>query len=380
MMGEKWSFNGWCDWAYKQGNFHERYILNIITAMELAGEQEKADLLRREWEKKVLYFTQEDPWPFGSEMFVDRTAFESSYYIAEYALHNDIEPQEMLWYDKNLHKWYSYKSISEDKNDNLMRCQLLGNLALRGVYEPHYYNRGTAWSGHKVTLEYMTQMGGVALLDYAVRFSNDPAKYINYGYNSLMGSWALISSQKGANDGAAGWGYSPYMDSSTYFQDIKCDKGLWRYCGEIDHGFTGAVYGGATYVVDDPDFGVIAYGGDVEQGKESWRVTPDDGTNRRVFVAAQAGSHLGVELEHDGFADRKVVEFSKGGDSVEFIVENRFGSEHQCGYVLSGLSLGDYQVEVNGVVDSQITIDSPLPSRREIAIKGRYTRVKIYKN
>ena len=25
-MGERWDFRGWCDWAYKQGNFHELII------------------------------------------------------------------------------------------------------------------------------------------------------------------------------------------------------------------------------------------------------------------------------------------------------------------------------------------------------------------
>jgi hypothetical protein len=95
LMGKQWAFHGWTDWAYKQGNFHERYLLYIISALENTGRKEAAARLRREWEKKVTYMIYEDPWPFGSEMFVDRTAFESSYYIAEYAKLNPMQPEEV---------------------------------------------------------------------------------------------------------------------------------------------------------------------------------------------------------------------------------------------------------------------------------------------
>lgn len=376
LMGEKWSFNGWCDWAYKQGNFHERYILDILKALEQEGYAQEADALRGEWEKKVLYFTYDDPWPFGSEMFVDRTAFESSYYIAEYAKYNDIEPKEQLWYDKNLHKWYSYTDVDPDAADQLMHKQLIANLAMRGVDMPHYYGRGTAWTGSSTSLEYMTQMGGVALLDYAVRFSDDPATYINYGYNSLMASWALICTDNSDNDGAAGWTFSTYMDSNMYFKDIKCDRGPWRYCGEIDHGFTGAVHGGGTYVVDDPDFGVIAYGGDLKVSKEHYIVTPTDGMRRRLFFAFD--SSLGVELAHDGFAKGESVKVSKSYDSINFIIANRFGTTHQSLITLSGLELGRYSIEVDGCVE-EFEVLSNRPFDYYLTIRGKKVDVNINK-
>ena len=104
-MGKQWAIKGWSDWAYKIGNFHERYLLYIMQALKEEGKNHAAEKLRKEWEKKVLYMIYDDPWPFGSEMFVDRTAYESSYYVAEYAKNNKLVPQEQLWYDKNKHKW-----------------------------------------------------------------------------------------------------------------------------------------------------------------------------------------------------------------------------------------------------------------------------------
>ena len=52
LMGKQWAFHGWTDWAYKQGNFHERYLLDIINALQQKGRLKDAAKLRREWEKK----------------------------------------------------------------------------------------------------------------------------------------------------------------------------------------------------------------------------------------------------------------------------------------------------------------------------------------
>lgn len=52
LMGKQWAFHGWTDWAYKQGNFHERYLLDIINALQQKGRLKDAAKLRREWEKR----------------------------------------------------------------------------------------------------------------------------------------------------------------------------------------------------------------------------------------------------------------------------------------------------------------------------------------
>ena len=79
-------------------------------------------------------------------MYVDRTAFESSYYIAEYAKENKMIPDEMLWNDKNKQVWYSHPAISESATYLYMKKQLLGNLALRNYIEPGYNILGSAYT------------------------------------------------------------------------------------------------------------------------------------------------------------------------------------------------------------------------------------------
>ena len=38
-----WSFTGWVYWQYTVGNFHEKYLLPLIAALETEGRQAKAD-------------------------------------------------------------------------------------------------------------------------------------------------------------------------------------------------------------------------------------------------------------------------------------------------------------------------------------------------
>ncbi len=391
LMGKQWAFHGWTDWAYKQGNFHERYLLYIISALENTGRKEAAARLRREWEKKVTYMIYEDPWPFGSEMFVDRTAFESSYYIAEYAKLNPMQPEEQFWYDKNKKKWYSYTSFDTVSIERFMQNQLDGNLALRGIFEPGYANLGTAWSGQYVNLDYMTQMGGVALLDYAYKFSSEPEKYINYGYNSLLASWALMNTgtqqtdfgywYKGKeNDGAVGWAFSPYQNSRTYMSYIKTGRAPWRYDGEIDHGLTGGIHGAGVYLVDDHDFGLIAYGGNVAVDKEGTiSMVPYDGVRRQIRFLTPV--QFSVELEQDGFRKDYPVTLKKTNE-LAFVIENRSGKPHHTRMTLEGkLPEGKYTVIAGQkeVEDFEIMNQAHPFCRLEIPVMDKYTQVIIKK-
>lgn len=366
LMGEQWAFHGWCDWAYKQGNFHERYLLDILKALEERGRQEDANKLRREWEKKVTYMIYEDEWPFGSEMFVDRTAFESSYYIAEYALTTPMTPQEQFWYDKNKKRWYSYTKYDEKKKYSFIQNQLDANLALRGIYEPNYQLCGTAWTDGGGTLEYMSQMGGVALLDYAVRFSNKPYEYIRYGYNSLLSSWALMNTgtedsnfgywYPGKNkDGAAGWAFCIYQHSHPYMRYIDIGRGPWRYDGEIDHGFTGGIHGAGIYIVQDPIFGNICYGGKMTISSNNYIVTPYDGAGR--YLAIPDANRFEIKLYNNGMSDTKEQIISTDLNKITLNIEKR-GESNEQRIFFKNLPKGKWKVKLNNKFIKEYVVES----------------------
>lgn len=42
-MGKQWAIRGWSDWAYKIGNFHERYLLYIIQVLKEEGRNHEAE-------------------------------------------------------------------------------------------------------------------------------------------------------------------------------------------------------------------------------------------------------------------------------------------------------------------------------------------------
>lgn len=355
---QRFAFNGWCDWAYKQGNFHERYILDLMDALDENGRTEQAAEIRHEWEKKVLYFMYDDPWPFASEYDIDRTAYESSYYIADYGCRHRIEPRQNLWQDKNSGKWYSYSSYSPTDALPLLQNQLASNYALRGIYGLSYWRLGTAWT-QTYCLDYMTQMGGAAILDYAFRYSPDVARDVNYGYNSLCASWALVNTgywnKRRANRGAAGWQYVDAQNAwMASYEMISARRGPYRFDGEIDHGFAGGVHAAGTYVVDDPDFGIYAYGGTIvpEDGR-CINVVPNDGVCRRVFFTTPC--RIGVELRQDAFAPRTAVTLtpsatSADGNHLTFTITNRYHTPHDCHARLWAMTGGCWQVKADGVL------------------------------
>jgi hypothetical protein len=385
LMGKQWYFHGWTDWAYNQGNFHERYILDIIKALRANARPEDAAKLQREWEKKVTYMIYEDPWPFGSEMYVDRTAFESSYYIAEYAKEHTIIPEEQFWYDKNEKKWYSYTAFDTTKIDQFMQNQLDANLALRSTFEPGYFMLGTAWGYDWAWLDYMTQMGGVAILDYGYKFSDHPAKYINYGYNSLLASWALMNTGnketgygywfKGEkNDGAVGWVFSPYQNAPSYTPEAKTGRHPWRYDSEIDHGLTGGVHGAGVYVVNDPVFGEVCYGGNLTGNANELRIIPLDGVRRRIYFPDLG--RLSIETEQDGFAYNSEITLQRNGKMIRFTLENRSGKPHDCSVNFINLPTGNYRLTA-GNHTKKIAITNPTQQKITIPVSSKNVEVII---
>lgn len=348
-----WSFKGYSDWAYKQGNFHEKYLVDIIEALEKEGRNAEAKWLRNEWEKKVKYFIYDDPYPYMSEFSFDRTAYESTHAIARYALEHRLQPDENLWYDKNLKKWYSHPEVKRQDAANFMERQIATNIALRGWLETSYPFLGSARSGGGSHLCYMSQMAGWSILDYALYYSAEPAKYLRLGYASILSSWALVNcgtpeSNYGywypgrENDGAAGWAFKPEKYGTVWMRK-DLSRGPWFYDGEIDHGLSGGVNAACTVVIDDPLFGLFAYGGSLESKDDKLSVICRDGVRQRFhFIKGNIRFHMA--LSRDGFAKDTPVLFFDDLRIIKFSLENRGTNKHTTELTLLGLPGGSYTI------------------------------------
>ena len=207
-----------------------------------------------------------------------------------------MEPDQNLWFDLKLKKWWSHPSVKREDSRAFMDRQLASGLVVRGWLNPAYYTLGS-----DAGMSYMAAMGGWGVLDYALNFAPRPFDWLQLGYASYLSSWALMNTGRPdtnygfwfpgpENDGAAGWQFmstkagSAWMGSS-FPGGVTEPRGPWHYDGEIDLGFGGALRMAATIVTNDPTFGWFAYGGvDDRQRAPRSSVIPRDGLRRRLDV------------------------------------------------------------------------------------------------
>jgi len=357
-------------WAYRLGLYNEMLIVDLIDALEEEGWQERADWLRGEWEKKVKFFVYDDPYPFDSEYPFDTTAFETSHAVAKYGLTRTVEPDSRLWYDKYEDTWYEHSVVSRADFEEFMEKQIQANIALRGWVEPSYTllggdNRGGDSS--RYGLSYMSQLGGWAIVDYALYFAEDPFPYLRLGYASILSSWCLMNTGTAEsnygfwypgkeNDGASGWAITPEKYSGMWIRQDN-GRGSWPYDGEIELGYGAALRTMATIVADDPIFGWFAYGGLLDMYDGRLDILPQDGLRQRVHVVAR-DSRLHLLLDRDGFAGGHPVSLQfahsdiDGGSSdvtrIRFRLENRSRDKHHTTLGVRGLRQGNYVVRVDG--------------------------------
>ena len=398
-MDGGWSFTGWVYWQYKVGNFHEKYLLPLIAALEAEGQQAKADRLRAEWEKKVKYFIYDNPWPFASEMPIDSTAYESTYVAGKYALERVLAPDTNLWYDRNLKRWFSHPVIDAQRHADFLLRQHWANLACRGVLEANYWSLGSDFRGcgsASYTLSYMSQMGGWAVLDYALRYDPEPTANLRLGYASLLSSWALLNAGDARSDygfwtpgpqhdGAMSWGFQPRRVGSEWNPAARdLPRGAWPVCGEADHGLVAGIEATCTVLFDDPVFGLFAYGGEVRNTDSQIHVIPRDGVRQRFHVVL-GQRRLHVSLNRDGFAREQPVTLHRGLQQLAFMLESRAPQEHETELTIEGLPPGTYTLTVGDnthrvrMKDAKpMTLPIFLPRNQNVAV--RLDRVRQQKD
>jgi hypothetical protein len=367
VMDEKTGFPGYNDWAYKLGTMHEYHLVDLMDALDKVGRQKDAAWIRKEWEKKVKFFVYDDLHPFGSEMWFDTTAFESTHAIARYGLTHPQKPDHYLWRDKNTGEWYSHASVRPEDFSNFMGRSIAANIAARGWTETNYYQLGSDYRGSRLRgfLTYMSQMGGAPVLDYGLNFAPATAEgpdrfaYIRLGYASGLSAWALMNTgtvqsdygywYPGAmNDGASGWEYlASKYGYSVFGSNIQQGRGAWRYDGEVDNGYSEALNAARTVVVRDPIFGLTALGGTVDAVDNAYRISTRDGLQQRVSVRDGQLS-VDLQLARDGFRALTPIVLDRDGKRLSFTLENRDGGAHLSTLTVKGWPAGTYVLTAGG--------------------------------
>jgi hypothetical protein len=377
-------------WAYTLGLYNELLIVDLIEALQEEGRREQAEWLRQEWEKKVKYFVYDDPYPFDSEYPFDTTAFESSHAIARYGLTYPMEPDTNLWYDKYKDKWYSHPEVKREDFVHFMEKQIQANIALRGWLEPAYYLLGGDYRGgqsSRYALSYMSQMGGWAIVDYALYYADDPFPYLRLGYASYLSSWSLMNtgtpeSNYGywypgeENDGASGWAITPEKYGPMWIRKPN-GRGVWFYDGEIELGYSGALRTAATIVAEDPLFGWFAYGALLKITEHEMFISPRDGLRKSLHVV-RSDRRLHLLLERDGFAADSPVTVNKEMNRIRFDLENRTGDLHTTAFRLMGLPPGQYQMVINANPAALFTVEAGQWTSVELPVDLDHHQIEIF--
>ena len=359
-MKKPWDFNGYPTWAYTQGNFNEKIIPDLINVLQNEGKEEESTNIKNEWEKKVKYFIYDHEFPFGSEMFFDATAFESTHAIAKYAINNDINPDEKLWQDPNSKEWYSHPEIKIKDINHFMHRQIQGNIACRGWLEMNFNQFGSdirAGGNSSYNLSYMSQLGGWAVLDYGLNYSKDMYDHINLGYASILSSWALLNSGnekndfgywfKGIeNDGAAGWAYEPKLKNNPWGVS-EMERGIWNVDGEIDMGLGSSIDSLCTILIDDPCFKTICYGGNLKEYDDRYEIFSLDGV-RNKFHCRLKNLNLSIKLKRDQFSDTEPIIVYKNDKTLQMTINNTSKDDHIASIDVSSDNLKSLSIKMNG--------------------------------
>ena len=341
-MRDYWSHWGYSDWAFKQGNFHERYILPLLEACQ----DEK---LRYYWETKCKFMIYDHKLPYGSEMWFDTTAFESTQAVAHYAMDHGLPADVDGWYDKNLNGpgqggYRSHPAIDPARHEDFLHRQMKANIASRGSQMRHYAMQGSDFrkGGYKTyLLSYMSHMGGAAVLDYALYFDENPARSLRTAYASMLSSWSLMNLGERDpwyphkdNEGTVGWAFQ-LEDGGKTFPGFRCAYGPWPVDGEIDSGLSGAICASCSVLAQDPDFGLVLYGGEVRREGDALVVIPRDGVRSAFHALHELPRRLHLAIDRDAIQEIRLC----GADEENELViqcENITGDEHIVSLTISG--------------------------------------------
>lgn len=208
------------------------------------------------------------PYPFGSEMAWDSTGQPEVYAWMRYFGHQpqaDETREVILAYDPAVPHW--------GYNGNARRYWdfLYGGKVPRIERQIHHYG---------------STLNAVPLFD-AFRANPKDTHLLRVAYGGLMGGITNID-QEGFSSAA----FHSYPDMMQWD----------AYTGDYGMGFFGHAYATATYLVNDPTFGWLAYGGKLKQQGGSLHVEPRDSARTRLFVAP-AGLWLTLEAGKIDAAD-----------------------------------------------------------------------------
>lgn len=240
---------GYVNWGLMQGTV----FLELLEDLKREGRTEQARALEEGMRARAERWARQ-AYPFGSEMAWDSTGQEEVYAWCRYFgfdAQAAVTLQAILGYMPTLPHW-GYNGCARRYWDFLYAGKVR-----RIERQLHHYGSG---------------LNAIPVL-HAYRAQPDDFYLLRVGYGGAMGPLANIDAE-----GFASAAFHSFPDS--LFWD--------PYSGDYGPNFFGHVMTIGTYVIRHPEWGWIAFGGDVDAQEPLVRVQPRDSLRRRIFLAPQA--------------------------------------------------------------------------------------------
>jgi hypothetical protein len=255
------------------GQMEGDIFLQVLSDLKREGWKQQADNLEAKMRARTDRWKKE-AYPFGSEMPWDSTGQEEVYAWTKYFGHEDkaqVTLNAILAYDPAIPHW-GYNGSARRYWDFIFAAK-----DRRLERQLHHYGSG---------------LNAIPLLaEY--REHPDDFYLLRVGYGGTMGALTDID-----QEGFASAAFHGFPDM------LKADP----LSGDYGPNFFGYAWNTATYVVDHPQFGWLAFGGNINKDHDTVRVTPLDAFRSRVYLAT-----LGLWLRLDSGNFEQIEVNSKTG-------------------------------------------------------------------
>jgi len=244
-------------------------FLELLNDLKREGWTEKAAEVERLMKERADAWSKEK-YPFGSEMAWDSTGQEEVYNWCKYFGYTDkaeVSLNSIIGYMPALPHW-GYNGNARRYWDFLYAAKLR-----RIERQIHHYGSG---------------LNAIPVLDY-YRSHPDDLYMLRVGYAGANAALSNID-----REGFASAAFHTYPDT------LRWDA----YSGDYGMNFFGHAMNAATYVVDDPEFGWLAFGGNLKAAGSRVIATPLDAMRRRIYIAPfglwlmlDAGTFTSIEID-----------------------------------------------------------------------------------
>src|SRR5215472_15710775 len=232
------------------GQMEGSVFVAILLDLKREGMNQQAAALEDKMRERADRWKQE-AYPFGSEMPWDSTGQEEVYAWTKYFGYEDkaqVTLDAILGYDPAIPHW-GYNGSARRYWDFIFAAK-----DRRLERQLHHYGSG---------------LNAIPVLA-AYREHPDDFYLLRVGYGGTMGALTDI-----VQDGFASAAFHSFPDM------LKPDP----FSGDYGPNFFGHAWNAATYVVNHPAFGWLAFGGNIEKQGTVVSVVPRDAFRSRIFVA-----------------------------------------------------------------------------------------------